>query len=138
MEYVNKHSGLRFKLDYNQANPYGFDKKSNWSYGLAIPASDLLDINLFRHRGIDIGFGVSFKANYSKEIIQKNERVPDIFFNEKDIKLLKNNDEVFSGTINSLLKPFGIYTQEIFLNGNEITLIVSNAYYRNQNLASKG
>ena len=83
------------------------------------------------------GFGVSFKANYSKEIIQKNERVPDIFFNEKDIKLLKNNDEVFSGTINSLLKPFGIYTQEIFLNGNEITFIVSNAYYRNQNLASK-
>ena len=137
VEYVNKYSGLRFKLDYNQANPYGFDKKSNWSYGLAIPASDLLDINLFRHRGIDIGFGVSFKANYSKEIIQKNERVPDIFFNEKDIKLLKNNDEVFSGTINSLLKPFGIYTQEIFLNGNEITFIVSNAYYRNQNLASK-
>ena len=85
MEYVNKYSGLRFKLDYNQANPYGFDKKSNWSYGLAIPASDLLDINLFRHRGIDIGFGVSFKANYSKEIIQKMKEFQIYFLTKKTL-----------------------------------------------------
>ena len=42
-------------------------KKSNFSFGLSIPASKFLDINLLSIRGTDLGFGVSYKANYSKE-----------------------------------------------------------------------
>ena len=64
-EYVNKYSGLRFKFDYDRSNSFSIDRKSDYAFGLAIPASDLVDINIFRHRGADIGFGISYKSNYS-------------------------------------------------------------------------
>ena len=51
---------------------YNLKKKSDYSFGISIPASKYLDINLFRHRGSDLGFGISYKANYSKSIVPKN------------------------------------------------------------------
>ena len=85
---MNKYSGLRFKLDFDKSNPFQFDKKSNLSFGIAIPASNFIDINLFRHRGTDIGFDF-YKANYSKDLISKNEFIPEIYFNDSDKKLLR-------------------------------------------------
>ena len=54
-EYINKYSGLRLKIDYDSSNPFNFEKKSDFSFGISIPASKFLDINLFRHRGTSIG-----------------------------------------------------------------------------------
>ena len=139
IEYVNKYSGLRFKLDFDKSNPFQFDKKSNLSFGIAIPASNFIDINLVRHRGTDIGFGISYKANYSKDLISKNEYIPEIYFNDSDKKLLRERDDVFSGTINTLLSPYGLFTQEIYLDDKEkkVTLIINNSKYKNQNIATK-
>ena len=136
-EYINKYSGLRFKLDYDSSNPFNLRKKSDYSFGISIPASKYLDINLFRHRGSDLGFGISYKANYSKSIVPKNEIIPFINFNDKDTKLIKTNDEVFTGTLNVLLSKFGIYTQEIFTSPNYIEIVVDQDRYRNINIATK-
>ena len=65
-EYTNKYSGLRFKLDYDSSNPFYFEK-SDFSFGLSIPASKFLDIN-FSAIGTSIGLGISYKANYSERI----------------------------------------------------------------------
>ncbi len=137
VEYVNKYSGLRLKIDYDPSNSFDLYKTSDYSFGLSIPASNLIDINLFKHRGVDFGFGISYKANYSKSLVKKQEIIPIVNFSEKDKTLLSLNDKVFSGTINALLAPYGIYTQEIFLKDNAINLIVNNSKYRNQNIATK-
>ena len=136
-EYTNKRSGLRFKLDYDSSNPWNLKKTSNYSYGLSIPASKLVDVNLFKHRGEDIGIGVSFKANYSEEIVQKNDLISTIEFSKKDSELLKNDNRVFSGTINVILNEFGIYTQEIHMDGEKLFLTLSQTSFRNPNIATK-
>jgi hypothetical protein len=136
-EYINKYSGLRFKYDYDSSNPFNLSKKSNSSYGISIPASKFIDLNIFRHRGTEFGFGISYKANYSKSLIPKNESIPIFNFNKKDRKLLKLDDQVFSGTLNVLLREFGIFLQEIYLDSKKIELIVDQSNYRNLNIASK-
>ena len=136
-EYLNKYSGLRFKLDYDRSSIFGIPKNSHFSYGLSIPATKFVDINLFRHRGTDFGFGFSYKANYKKSIIKKNETIPIINFSDKDLALLESNDQVFSGTINVLLSKFGIYVQEIFYKDKHLSIIIDQGKYRNLNIASK-
>ncbi len=136
-EYQNKRSGIRFKVDYDTSNPFYLDRKSNFSFGLAIPASNLIDINIFRHRGTDLGFSLSYKANYSKPLIKKQEILGNILFTESDSDLIRNNDAVFAGTMNVLLNSYGIYTQEIILDDENITFIVENSKYRKQSLANK-
>jgi hypothetical protein len=136
-EYLNKLSGIRFKVDYDSSNEFKLKKESNYSFGLSIPASDFLDINLFRHRGTSLGFGFSFKANYSNPIIPKNETIPIISFSDEDTKIIASNDEVFSGTLNAILSQFGIYTQDIFLDGNNLEIIIDQSKYRNLNVSSK-
>ena len=98
--YLNKYSGIRFKIDYDKSNPFKLDKDSDFSFGLSIPATKYVDINLFKHRGTDLGFGISYKANYSKQIVPKNEVINPLNFSKEDIKLLSSNNAVFSGTIN--------------------------------------
>ena len=73
VEYLEKRSGIRFKLDYDESNPFNLPKKSNFNVGLSIPTNNLLDLNLFSNRGSELGFGFSYKANYSKMIVPKNE-----------------------------------------------------------------
>ncbi len=135
--YLNKYSGLRFKMDYDESTPFLIDKKSNYSFGLAIPASKLIDINIFKHRGIDLGFGISYKANYSENIIDKIDPIKSLSFSEEDQSLLSINDEVFSGTINALLASYEIYTQDIHLDSNDLFITVNQNKYRNLNLAAK-
>ncbi len=135
--YLNKYSGLRFKMDYDKSNPFNLYKKSNYSFGLSIPASKYLDINLFRHRGADFGLGVSYKANYSKNIIPKQKIINPISFSQKDKDLLSGNDEVFTGTINALLSQHEIYTQEIFFDSDDLYISIDQANFRNLNLAAK-
>ena len=137
VEYVNKFSGIRFKLDYDSSNAFNLPKKSDFAFGLSIPASKFIDINLFRHRGNSLGFGISYKANYANQIVKKTEFVNQIIFNQSDKLLLSDNDEIFSGTINMILREYGIFTQEIFLSGNEVNLIVDQSRYRNLNTATK-
>ena len=136
-EYVNKFSGLRFKLDYDSSNPLNFRKESNYSFGLSIPASKFVDISLFRHRGTNLGFGVSYKANYSKPLIKKKELIPNIQFSDQDFILLSSDDKVFAGTINVLLQRFGIFTQSIKIHEASMEIIVDQSKYRNLNVASK-
>lgn len=136
-EYLNKYSGLRFKMDYDSSNLQNIKKESNWSYGLSIPASRYVDINLFKHRGVDLGFSISYKANYSNDIVPKQEIIPTISFSQKDFESLSQNDQVFTGTINVLLKEFGIFTQEIYLEDNKIEFVINQSRYRNLNTASK-
>ena len=100
-------------MDYDKSNPFNLRKDSDYSFGLSIPASNFIDINIFKHRGVDIGFGLSYKANYSKQLIQKDEVINPVSFSQKDIDLLSANDEVFSGTINVLLSKYQTFTQEI-------------------------
>ncbi len=135
--YLNKYSGLRFKMDYDKSNPFNLYKKSNYSFGLSIPASKYLDINLFRHRGADFGLGFSYKANYSKNIIPKQKIINPISFSQKDKDLLSGNDEVFTGTINALLSQHEIYTQEIFFDSDDLYISIDQANFRNLNLAAK-
>ena len=135
--YLNKYSGLRFKMDYDKSNPFNLKKESDYSFGLSIPASKYFDINLFKHRGVDLGFGFSYKANYSKQIIQKNEVINPINFSKKDTDLLSSNDEVFSGTINLLLSRYRIYTQEIYFKDENLFILIDQSRYRNLNLAAK-
>jgi len=136
-EYINKYSGLRLKIDYDSSNPFNFEKKSDFSFGISIPASKFLDINLFRHRGTSIGLGVSYKANYSKELIKKNDPITFNSFNDQDKSLLKSNDDIFSGTINVMLQNFGIFTQNIYLKEDSLEIVVDQNRYRNLNLATK-
>lgn len=136
-EYLNKYSGIRFKFDYDSSNVLDLRKESNYSFGLSIPASKFVDINLFRHRGTSLGFGVSYKANYSKPFIKKGEVVPKFQFSEQDTSLLSKDDKVFSGTINVLLQSFGIFTQSIKINDDSMSIIVDQSKYRNLNLATK-
>ena len=136
-EYLNKYSGIRFKLDYDSSNSMNFRKESNYSFGFSIPASKFVDINLFRHRGTNLGFGVSYKANYSKPFIRKKEVPPLIQFSNQDSILLSSDDKVFSGTINVLLQSFGIYSQSMKINENSLEIIVDQSKYRNLNTASK-
>ncbi len=136
-EYLNKHSGIRFKFDYDSSNVLDLKKDSNYSFGLSIPASKFVDINLFRHRGTSLGFGVSYKANYSKALIKKGEVVPKFQFSEQDLILLSTDDKVFSGTINVLLQSFGIFTQSIKISESSMSIIVDQSKYRNLNLATK-
>ncbi len=137
VEYLEKRSGMRFKLDYDQSNPFNLPKKSNFNFGLSIPTNNLFDLNLFSNKGSEFGFGFSYKANYSKMIVPKNEVLPAINFNDKDIELLKQNDDVFTGTINVLLNSFGLFTQEIYLKENNLIIIIDNSKYRNLNTAAK-
>ena len=137
VEYINKYSGIRFKLDYDSSSAFDIPKESDFAFGLSIPASKFLDINLFKHRGNSLGFGISYKANYANQIVKKNEFVNEIIFNEADKKILSESDEVFSGTINMILREYGIYTQEVFLNDNKVNLIVDQSRYRNLNTATK-
>ena len=136
-EYLNKYSGIRFKLDYDSSNSMNLRKESSYSFGLSIPASKFVDINLFRHRGADLGFGVSYKANYSKPFIEKKEILPKIQFSDQDTILLSSDDKVFSGTINVLLQSFGIYAQSMKINESSMEIIVDQSKYRNLNIASK-
>ena len=124
-------------MDYDSSNLQNIQKDSDFSYGISIPASKFIDINLFKHRGIDLGFSVSYKANYSKDIIPKHEIIPSLNFNEKDLILLSENNQVFTGTLNTLLKSFGIFTQEIYLENGTLELVIDQANYRNLNTASK-
>lgn len=135
--YLNKYSGIRLKVDYDESNPFWFPKKSNYSFGLSIPATKYIDINLFKHRGTELGFGISYKANYSKNIVPKNERIDPLIFSEKDVLLLSSNDEVFTGTINALLASYGIFTQEIYINSKNLFISVDQSKYRNLNIAVK-
>ncbi len=135
--YLNKYSGLRLKIDYDKSNPFSLEKKSNYSFGLSIPASKYVDINLFKHRGIDLGFGLSYKANYATPIVPKNESVKSIIFSKDDKKLLSLNDDVFTGTINAILSGYEIYTQEIYLISNDLYISLNQGKYRNLNLAAK-
>ena len=136
-EYINKHSGLRFSMDYDSSNPFSLDKESDFAFGLSIPASKYLDIKLFRHRGTSLGFALSYKANYSKSIIKSSDLIPIINFNNDDLKLLSSRDEVFSGTINVLLARFGIYSQQMFLDSGNLEIIIDQTNYRNLNTATK-
>ena len=111
-------------------------KDSNYSFGLSIPATKYVDINIYKHRGTDLGFGISYKANYSKNIIQKNEFIQDLEFTENDKHLLSSNDDVFSGTINVILAKYEIYTQSIYLESNNLHLTVDQNKYRNLNDAT--
>ena len=43
----------------------------------------------------------------------------------------------FTGTINVLLKEFGIFTQVINLKNRDLEIIVDQSKYRNLNLATK-
>jgi hypothetical protein len=124
-------------MDYDKSNPFNLRKDSNYSFGLSIPASNFIDINIFKHRGVDIGFGLSYKADYSKQLIQKDEIINPVSFSEKDVDLLSTNDEVFSGTINVLLSKYQIFTQEIYLKENNFYISVDQTKYRNLNLAAK-
>ena len=135
--YLNKYSGIRFKMDYDKSNPFFLKKDSNYSFGLSIPATKYVDINIFKHRGTDLGFGISYKANYSKDIISKNEFIQNLQFNESDKRLLSSNNDVFSGTINVILAKYEIYTQSIHFESNDLYLTVDQNKYRNLNLASK-
>ncbi len=135
--YLNKYSGIRFKMDYDKSNPFNLYKKSNYSFGLSIPASKYLDINLFRHRGVNLGFGVSYKANYSKDIIPKQKIINPISFSQEDKDLLSVNDEVFTGTINALLSQHEIFIQEIFFDSDDLYISIDQANFRNLNLAAK-
>ncbi len=137
VEYINKYSGIRFKLDYDSSSAFNIPKESDFAFGLSIPASKFLDINLFKHRGNSLGFGISYKANYANQIVKKNEFVNEIIFNEADKKILFESDEVFSGTINMILREYGIYTQEVFLYDKKVNLIVDQSRYRNLNTATK-
>ena len=112
-------------------------KKSDFSFGISIPASKFLDINLFRHRGTSIDLGVSYKANYSKELIKKNDPIILNSFNDQDKSLLKSNDDIFSGTMNVMLQNFGIFTQNIYLKEDSLEIVVDQNRYRNLNLATK-
>lgn len=136
-EYVNKYSGLRFKFDYDRSNSFSIYRKSDYAFGLAIPASDLIDINIYRHRGADIGFGISYKSNYSKGLIEKSEVVNKIIFSESDQLLLKDNDDVFFGTMITLLNNYGLYIQEISLDESNLVLVIDQIKYRNQNVSTK-
>ena len=135
--YLNKYSGIRFKMDYDKSNPFNLKKESDYSFGLAIPASKYFDINLFKHRGVDIGFGLSYKANYSRQLIPKNEVINPINFSKEDTDLLSSSDAVFSGTINLLLSRYQIYTQEIYIRNNDLMISVDQSKYRNLNIAAK-
>ena len=135
--YLNKYSGIRFKMDYDKSNPFRLEKVSDFSFGLSIPATKYVDINLFKHRGTDLGFGISYKANYSKQIVPKNEVINPLNFSKEDIKLLSSNNAVFSGTINLLLSRYKIFTQEIYFNNDDLFISVDQSSYRNLNLASK-
>lgn len=137
IEYSNKYSGLRIKLDYDPSSAFPIKKDSDYSFGIAIPASKFIDINLFKNRGNSLGFGISYKANYSEDLIKKEESIPIINFSQKDKELLSFNDDVFSGTLNMLLKEFGIFTQEIFLADKNLEIIVDQGKYRNLNIATK-
>ena len=132
-EYVNKYSGLRFKFDFDKSDPFGLNKRSNYSYGISIPASKYVDVNIFRHRGKDLGISLSYKANYSENIVKKNIFNPRINFNEKDMDILSSEDDIFSGTINVLLRSIGINVQEIYFDEKNLEIIVNNPKYRNQN-----
>ena len=136
-EYVNKYSGLRFKFDYDRSNSFSIDRKSDYAFGLAIPASDLVDINIYRHRGADIGFGISYKSNYSKGLIEKSEVVNKIIFSESDQLLLKDNDDVYYGTMITLLNNYGLYIQEISFDESNLILVIDQIKYRNQNVSTK-
>lgn len=140
-EYLNKRSGIRFKLDYDESELFNsfsrMRKKSFFNYGLAIPIGDLVDINLFRIRGQDIGLSFSYKANYSKNIVKKEEKVIDLIFNESDLKLLASDDQVFGGTINFYLAKYEIFLQQINYKDNSIHLVLSQSKYRNENLVTK-
>ena len=70
-------------------------------------------------------------------IVPKNEVPPVINFNDADIELLKQNDDVFTGTINALLNSYGLFTQEIYLKENSLIIIIDNSKYRNLNTAAK-
>ena len=135
--YLNKYSGIRFKMDYDKSNPFNLKKESDYNFGLAIPASKYFDINLFKHRGVDIGFGLSYKANYSRQLIPKNEVINPINFSKADKDLLSSSDAVFSGTINLLLSKYQIYTQEIYIRNNDLMISVDQSKYRNLNIAAK-
>ena len=69
-----------------------------------------------------------------KSLIKKNESIPIFNFNQKDRKLLKSDDQVFSGTMNVLLREFGIFLQEVYLDSKKIELIVDQSNYRNLNI----
>ncbi len=140
-EYTNKRSGIRFKVDYDTSELFDsfsiMRKKSFYNLGLAIPLGDFVDVNLFRIRGQDLGLSVSYKANYSKELIKKEENIIDLTFNEEDIKTLASDDAVFGGTINFYLQKYEIYLQQINQEGKSIHLVLSQSKYRNENLATK-
>lgn len=136
-EYLNKRSGLRFKMDYSPSFPFNYRKSSDYSFGLAIPASRFIDLNIFKHRGTDLGFGISYKANYSKNIVKKSTQIPKLIFSEKDKLILKEDDEVFGGTLNLYLGKYGLFLQKVTQKDDEIFLTISQETYRNQNLATK-
>ena len=48
---------LKTQNYYDPSNSFDLYKTSDYSFGLSIPASNLIDINLFKHRGVDFGFG---------------------------------------------------------------------------------
>ena len=79
----------------------------------------------------------SYKANYSRNIVKKEENIIDLNFNEEDIKTLANDDAVFGGTINFYLQKYEIYIQQINQEGKSIHLVLSQSKYRNENLATK-
>mgnify|MGYP001165539077 FL=1 len=137
LEYLNKRSGIRFKIEHDSSNPFGLYKESDINWGLSIPASKYLDINLFKIRGTDLGFGISYKANYSEEIIPKNEIVSSLDFSEKDKRLLKEDFRVFTGTMNVLLNEYGLAPQEMHIKENDLEIIISQSKYRNQFTATK-
>ena len=60
-------------MNQNYSTSTKDEEKSFFNYGLAIPIGDLVDINLFRIRGQDIGLSFSYKANYSRNIVKKEE-----------------------------------------------------------------
>ena len=137
LEYINKRSGIRFKIEHDSSNPLGLYKKSDINWGLTIPASKYLDINLFRIRGTNLGFGISYKANYSEEIIPKNEVVSSLNFSEKDKELLLEDFRVFTGTMNVLLNNYGLAPQEMSIKDEDLEIIISQSKYRNQYTATK-
>ena len=55
-EYLNKYSGIRFKLDYDSSTHFNLKKDQIIVLELSIPASKFVDINLFRHRGTSFRF----------------------------------------------------------------------------------
>ena len=129
-EYDLPKRGLRLKVEYDTSNPDDRNVvdnvKSRFNFGLNYAFSQNLSFSSSFERGSQFRIGFSLKGNFLEDTIPKPPPKSVQKLNKDQQRVVRENEDIFYGSLNLGLRSESIYIQAANLKEKEVDVAVAS------------